>query len=161
MWLAILIIAIAIGIGIVAGVSNAKKTNQMAREGIIIQRPASFWENKELFTTNATYNQVKAQIKSNSFEGCHVSISYNINGNQSISFHSGTYNAMLDCLETNGEKNKFRFYFTTWDTRHNIPYGREQMNALMTTIEKIFLSLDPATTVENRRMEVSTKTKFF
>ena len=37
-WLIILIIAAAVGIGIAVGVSNAKKTNQMAREGKIIQR---------------------------------------------------------------------------------------------------------------------------
>ena len=105
-WLIILIIAAAVGIGIAVGVSNAKKTNQMAREGKIIKRQMSFWESAEYFTTTATYEQVKAAIKNNSFSDSSVEIYYNNGGKLAIVFKSShSWNAELDCLETQGDKN--------------------------------------------------------
>ncbi|WP_405342208.1 hypothetical protein [Ruminococcus sp.] len=161
-WIIILFIVAVIGIGIAVGVSNAKKTDQMAREGRIIQRQMTFWESAEYFTTTATYEQVKAVVKNNHFSDSYVDIYYNVEGKQAIVFKSNhSWNAELDCLETQGDKNKFKLYFPVWKTHRGMPYDVNSMNALVTSIEKIFLSLDPATTVENRRMEVSTKTKFF
>ena len=157
-WVVFLIIIV---IAVIITVANINKKKQLQAEGKTIHRDVGFWSNKELFTTAATYDQVKTCVKNNSFDGCPVSMQYNVNGKQSIVFHSGTWNAELDCLETQGDKNVFRFCFTTWDARHGYPYGENSMNILMTTIEKIFLALDPATTVETRRMEVSTKSKFF
>ena len=161
-WLIVLIIVAVVGIGIAVGVSNAKKTDQMAREGKIIQRQMSFWESAEYFTTTATYEQVKAAVKNNSFSDSSVEIYYNNGGKQAIVFKSShAWNAELDCLETQGDKNKFKLYFPVWKTHRGMPYDVNSMNAFVTTIEKIFLSLDSATTVENRKMDVSTKTKFF
>lgn len=161
-WIIILFIVAVIGIGIAVGVSNAKKTDQMAREGKIIQRQMSFWESVELFTTTASYEQVKAVVKNNSFSDSSVDIYYNVEGKQAIVFKSNhSWNAELDCLKTQGDKNKFKLYFPVWKTHRGMPYDVNSMNALVTSIEKIFLNLDPSTIVENRRMEVSTKTKFF
>ena len=162
-WLIVLIIVAVVGIGIAVGVSNAKKTDQMAREGKIIQRQMSFWERAEYFTTTATYEQVRAAVKNNSFSDSSVEIYYNNGGKQAIVFKSShSWNAELDCLETQGDKNKFKLYFPVWKTqKYGTPYNVNSMNAMVTSIEKIFLSIDPATTVENRKMEVKTKTKFF
>ncbi len=161
-WIIILFIVAVIGIGIAVGVSNAKKTDQMAREGRIIQRQMTFWESAEYFTTTATYEQVKAVVKNNHFSDSYVDIYYNVEGKQAIVFKSNhSWNAELDCLETQGDKNKFKLYFPVWKTHRGMPYDVNSMNALVTSIEKIFLNLDPSTIVENRRMEVSTKTKFF
>ena len=161
-WIIILFIIAVIGIGIAVGVSNAKKTDQMAREGRIIQRQMTFWESAEYFTTTATYEQVKAVVKNNHFSDSYVDIYYNVEGKQAIVFKSNhSWNAELDCLETQGDKNKFKLYFPVWKTHRGMPYDVNSMNALVTSIEKIILNLDPSTIVENRRMEVSTKTKFF
>lgn len=157
-WIIFLII---IAVVVIITVANINKKKQLQAEGKTIYRDVGFWNNKELFTTAATYDQVKTSVKNNSFDGCSVSIQYDVNGKQSIVFRSSTWNAELNCLETQGDKNLFWFCFTTWDARHGYPYGENSMNILMTTIEKIFLALDPSTTVENRKMEVKTKTKFF
>lgn len=161
MFIAWIIIIAAVAIGLIIGISNGMKTKKLAEEGKIIHRQSSFWESKEFFTTSATYKQIKEKIRDNSFDSCPVSIQFDNNGRQSVLFKSGTWSASLDCLDTQGDKEVFRFNFLQWDTRRGIPYGLDSMNVLMTTIEKIFLSIDPATTVETRKMEVKSKTKFF
>lgn len=162
MWYFYLLIVAGIGIGVAIGVSRVYKTKRLVNEGKIIERPMSFWESAEFFTTTATYEQVKNIIKNNNFSDSSVKVYYDVEGKQAIVFKSShAWNAELDGLETQSDKNKFKLYFPAWRTNKGIPYDMNSMNALVTTIEKIFLALDPATTVETRKMEVSTKTKFF
>ena len=161
-WLILLILVVVVVIGFAVGASNAKKTDQMAKEGKIIQRQMKFWESAEFFTTAATYEQVKAAVKSNSFPDSSVEIYYDADGKQAIVFKSShSWNAELDCLETQGDKNRFKLFFPVWKTHKGMPYDVNSMNALITSIEKIFLFLDPTATVESKKMEVNTKTKFF
>ena len=163
MWIAFLIIAALIGIAIAVGVSQYNKTKQLASEGKIIQRQASFWENSELFTTIAAYEQVKEAVRNNSFSDSSVEIYYDFNGKQAILFKSShAWNAELEYLGEQNDKKVFRLYFTAWKTqKYGTPYNVNSMNAMVTSIEKIFLSLDPSATVETHKMEVKTKTKFF
>ena len=138
------------------------KTKQLVQGGKIIQRQASFWEYKEYFTTDATYEQIKMAVRNNSFDGCPVTIRFDYNRTQSIFFQSGSsWTASFDCLESQSDKNYFRFHFINWEARRGVPYGVDAMNVLETTIEKILLAIDYDTLVENRRMEIHTKTKVF
>ena len=159
-WAWIIIIG-AIVIGVVLGVSRFNKTKQLVQGGKIIQRQPRFWEYKEYFTTDATYEQVKEAVRNNSFDGCSVTIQFSYNNMQSIYFQSSSWTASFDCLESQSDKNYFRFHFIDWEARRGVPYGVDAMNVLETTIEKILLAIDYDTLVENRRMEIHTKTKVF
>lgn len=159
-WAWIIIIG-AIVIGVVLGVSRFNKTKQLVQGGKIIQRQPRFWEYKEYFTTDATYEQVKEAVRNNSFDGCSVTIQFSYNNMQSIYFQSSSWTASFDCLESQSDKNYFRFHFINWEARRGVPYGVDAMNVLETTIEKILLAIDYDTLVENRRMEIHTKTKVF
>ena len=131
------------------------------KQNSLYKEEKSFWEYKEYFTTDATYEQVKEAVRNNSFDGCSVTIQFSYNNMQSIYFQSSSWTASFDCLESQSDKNYFRFHFINWEARRGVPYGVDAMNVLETTIEKILLAIDYDTLVENRRMEIHTKTKVF
>ena len=171
-WAITLLIIGVIVVAVVLAVNQFNKTKQLKQDGKIIQRQASFWEYKEYFTTDATYEQIKMAVRNNSFDGCPVTIRFDYNRTQSIFFQSGSswtasfdclesWTASFDCLESQSDKNYFRFHFINWEARRGVPYGVDAMNVLETTIEKILLAIDYDTLVENRRMEIHTKTKVF
>ena len=161
-WAITLLIIGVIVVAVVLAVNKFNKTKQLKQDGKIIQRQASFWEYKEYFTTDATYEQIKMAVRNNSFDGCPVTIRFDYNRTQSIFFQSGSsWTASFDCLESQSDKNYFRFHFINWEARRGVPYGVDAMNVLETTIEKILLAIDYDTLVENRRMEIHTKTKVF
>ena len=154
---------ICIAIIVIAVIVNVNKTKQLKNEGKIIQRQSAFWENAEIFTTCATYEQVKSAVKSSSYSESSVTIEYDLGGQNRILFKSKhSWNASLECLEQQNNKTVFKLYFPAWKTsKYGAPYNVNSMNALLTSIEKIFLSIDPTTTVETRKLEIKTKTKIF
>ena len=60
-----------------------------------------------------------------------------------------------------GEKDSYYFHFTNWDTRNGVNPQSEQMNTLLTTIEKVFLKIDPQTQVSTEDIKVKHRPKFF
>ena len=116
-----------------------------------------------MFTTTATYEQLKSAVKDGDFSSSSVDIYYDADGQKAILFKSNhAWNAKIELFGEQGDKNVFRLYFPAWKTqKYGTPYNINSMNAMVTSIEKILLSIDPATTVETSKMEVKTKTKFF
>lgn len=116
MGLGIALVVLSIGLGIILGIPNYQKAHKASREGNIIKRSSSFWEEVQLFELNAPYEAVVEGVK-----------------------HSDP----------------------VWNTRNSMPYGLNEMNIFLTVTEKMLLRLDPMTTVEIHKKEISTSTKFF
>ena len=156
-----IILAIVI-IGVVVGKKSYDNTKRLAEEGKISPRKGAFYENKEIFETAASYEQIRQKVKETNLEDTKANVQYDFEGGNAIFFQfSDAWNAILEqCGERNG-KNLFQFYFPAWKTSRNGIVNAMSMNVLITAIEKIILSIDSATTVENHKMQIKTKSKFF
>ena len=151
----VIILTIVIVVGIV--VAKYFMNKRLTEEGKIVERKGTFWEEEHLFTTTATYEAVREAVGKTSFSDCKADVYPDYNGEKSILFKSiDAWNAEVEyCGEQDG-KHQFKFSFLVWKYD-----GTYSMNIILTTIERLFLSLDPSTTVQTRRMQVKTKTKFF
>ena len=160
--LATIIIIAVIAFIAIATYSKMQTNKKLFEEGKIIKRRDSFWEDAEIFTTTASYEDVREAVSKTDFSDSGVSITPDLDGDKAILFQSGgAWNAVIDCLEENGGTYTHRFYFPAWQTRNGVPNKLETMNVIMTSVEKMFLSLDPTVTVETRRQQVKTKSKLF
>ena len=156
------IIIVIVVIGIAVGVNAMQNTKSLAQEGKIIQREMNFHENKEVFETSASYKDICQKINETDLSGAKVSIYLDFEGGNNVFFKSAdSWNAILEqCGEEEG-KNKFQFFFTAWKTGRYGIVNTVSMNALITAVEKIILSIDQETTVETHKMQIKTKHKFF
>lgn len=155
MWLGILLSVLAIGIGLAIGIPRGKKIKQLREDGRIVVRNYRYAEKGEEFTSRiGSFAALKdALVKAD--------IPCNMDGNlrsqvifQSSSFAARLYSVAFD--EPSGI-GIFRFEFTHWRTGR---YGYEEdtsMNMLMTSIEKVFLSLDPNTGVKSYSIDFKTR----
>ena len=60
-----------------------------------------------------------------------------------------------------GQPQQYTFRFTHWETKNGGPVSINSMNALLTTVEKTLLKVDPSTQVSSERINYTTKSKFF
>lgn len=164
-WTVLIILAV-VAIGIIAGVAAANKTKELKESGKIIQRPASFHEQKEIFTVhNADIDKVIEGIKNSDLGGASAN---KAEGKQLIQFkHATGWTAQLykakDPEEGPAEPGltTWVFNFTHWKMQRYSVAGYQEMNILLTSIEKIFLAIDPAAKVTTSKMAVKTKSSFF
>lgn len=152
----------AVFIAIVAVIA-AKKNKQLTESGKIIKRPMNFWENEELFLAAASYETVRETVLAQDLSACAVTITPDVEGRAVILFRCRHgWNAALCWLGERDGRGAFRFYFPAWKTgRYGAPYGFNQMNMLLTAIERLFLALDPDTALETRRLQTKTRSRLF
>ena len=158
-WLFFALLGVVIIIFIVAAIKGSQRRNQLLAEGKIVQRPNYFWEYRQIVGTSATCETVWNAVDRTDFSAAGVSIQKNLDGEPLILFqHKGAWNAVI---KFDGEKDgryQFEIFFSAWENiRGNLPYAAPEMNIFLTTAEKMFLSLDPSTTVESHRMQLNSK----
>ena len=155
---------IIVGIIVIVFVIAGKRGQKLREEGKMITRNAAFWESCEYLSTACDYQEIKDGIKRADLSGCDVSVQYDVNGSKLILFKSShSWNAVLEWKGTanEGRQYVYELSFPAWKTmRYGTPYGLTQMNMLMTAVEKLFLSLDYDTTVQQRRKELKTRPDF-
>lgn len=149
----IIIMAVIVG-AIVAGSARNKR---LIEEGKIIDRGTGFYENAETFTTSATYDEIEKSVRGTSFSDCSVDILYYPDSKSILFKSSHAWNATIKYAGTQNGKNVFQFSFPTWRTHKGVPYRIDTMNMMETSIEKIFLSIDPQTTVVSQKQKYKTK----
>ena len=91
-----ILMIVFVGIAVIVGVVKFKETKSMAADGKIINRKSMFWEDAELFTTTATYEQLKSAVKDGDFSSSSVDIYYDADGQKAILFKSN--HAWNECL---------------------------------------------------------------
>ena len=157
----VLILGISAVIIVIAVAVGQKRNQQLTDEGKVIKRDISFVESASTFTmTGADFAKIVTALKSMDISG--TGASWESKGTtQTIVFKSNHgWAAQLNALESDGEKYRYRFQFTNWETQRGIPWRIDTMNMLLTAIEKAFLSIDPSTQVETTQFKTKTKNSF-
>jgi hypothetical protein len=158
MWLAFLVLAIAIGVGVYFGVKQGKVTKQLYADGKIIPRPGRFAEKGEEFTSRIGTMQALSDALKSMYLPCKME------GNTGeVRFTSEKFTAHLvrDKFDEPSGIAVYRFEFTSWKTNNGMYVEANAMNALMTSVEKVFLSLDPNTGVKTYEIDFKTKHNIF
>ena len=151
-----IVLAVAV-IGFVAYNSNKTKKN-LEEKKMIIPRMARFWQEEEWFFTDASYQDFLKGVEQTDFSECKCAVYPNYSNAQCVYFKSeDAYNALILYKGTQDGRHVFKFSFYKWREKNGLP-DYTSMNVLMTQIEKIFLVLDPETTVESHKMQIKTKT---
>ena len=159
MWFGILIAVVAIGIGVMLGMKQAKQNKQLISEGKMIRRDLRFAEKGEEFTSRVGSYKALADKISSMYSPC------KIEGNAStqVVFTGSTYAARLYKVKFDEPSGIgiFRFEFTHWKSSGGVYENVNAMNVLMTSVEKCFLELDPNTGVSFYDLDFKTKHKIF
>ncbi len=161
MWLTILLIVGALAIGLFFGLRQVKVNRQLMDEGRIIQRNYVITEQAEEFTLRgADFVRVLQGIQNADLQGSGVSAQKN-DTNQVFFFTGSNWKAEMYRKNDIGDQNVWYFHFTNWKTYRGMVQEHIPMNILITAIEKMFLSIDPAAQVKNVPIKVKTKPDFF
>ena len=152
---------LAMGILAAAVTIGLARNKRLIREGKIVKRKGSFFEEEELFVTSASFESVLDALNRTDLSGAGVTLHPDPGSGQAVLFRSKHgWDSKLSRRETGDGKNRFRFAFTAWTTRDGIPWRADTMNMMLTAVEKALLSLDPDATVETRPMQIRTKHRF-
>ena len=157
----IVIVAVVVVLVVVAQLVYLRRNKAMISGGKIIKRDISFQEYAEIFTlSNADFTIVIPALKSMDISGTGVSWESK-GGTKTVDFKSShEWAARLTSLEGDGEKYRYCFQFTEWQTNKGVPWRQDTMNILLTSIEKAFLSIDPNTQVVTERIKTKSKSSF-
>jgi len=161
MWVAVVVIILAVGIGLAVGLKQRSAGNQFMEAGRMIKRDISFVETAEVFTLSETdFKNIVDMIKKADLSDTGVSAESN-SEKQIVLFKAKGWAAQLHRLVEEREKCAYCFTFTAWQTYRGMPQNHVQMNLLLTAIEKVFLSIDPNTQVQASRTKTKSKSSFF
>lgn len=141
--------------------TSLKKKNEKMEQGIMVQRAGVFYEMEETFTTTADWKTVWGALREADYHGS-ISNGHQQQGLCVVDYKSTYFTARFSEMDNGTEDTHiYKFQFTHWKSRNGIPYSVDLMNVLLTTIEKTFLQIDPATQVSTKKVDFKTNTKFF
>lgn len=129
-------------------------------QGKIMKRPSDFVEYAEIFTIRPIPNeQYAAALKALDLKNTGVALSGNTGKVLFKPAFRGQewYDASLTCVEQTGEKSVYRFEFGSWKVTYGKPAFDDQMNMLLTLVEKMFVQLDPNAQVSTIKNEIERK----
>lgn len=155
------IIILLIIIIVPACVIANNKRNELLSDGKILDRRPDFVKKAEIFTINRMENYSKIIDGVMAFD--YSDIKCSLDGDkakQTYRFKGADWNAHLWLVKTTDSNFIYRFEFGEWSERNGIPYSGIPMNKLLTAIEKMFVSIDPNTTVSSEIIEYKTKHSF-
>ena len=125
---------------------------KLKKGGKTVDREDGFWEYEQRYTTSVSHEDFeKAIAKKSSTIPAMIKVDAD---NNRIVFKSGidnwtaiiTYNAIKE------GKNLFSFCFAYYEKKENVVCGTHSMNVVMTSLEDIFLSMDPQMTVDKKKL---------
>ena len=146
---------------IALGVSAWYKASQKSK-GNIIDRAKDFAEYAEIFTLKPiTDEEFMAAIKKANFPAVNnTKVSRAESG--AIYLEVGSYfKSKITPKEKTEDKSVYRYEFISWSSKHGKPEHDIEMNRQMTSVEKMFLDLDPNTQVATVKNEIKTKRDLF
>ena len=153
-WVVVGVVAVVMGIIIYFSMQTHKK---LVSEGKIISRRTDFMENAEEFTLTAVDPaRVTEAVKNMDYAAMRTGMKGS-SEHQPFDFTGNGWSAQLRRLSSDGAQTVYRFSFTSWKTRNGLAQDALHMNELMTAVEKLFVTLDPNTTVREVPLELHTK----
>ena len=142
---AVVLIVVAIGF-------SAWWKGRLIGQGKIIQRASDFVEYAEIFTVRPIPNEeYAAALKALDLKKTGTSLEGNT---KAVKFTGAYFSASIRCVV-------YRFEFDSWKTKYGRPSFENEMNMLLTTVEKMFVQLDPNTQVSTVKNEITTKRSIF
>lgn len=135
-------------------IDNNKRYKDEKDKGNMIRRDSEIWTEEELFFTYRPFDEILNEIKSKDYNNCRVTVEPHVNDNF-ILFKGPGFNASLDYKGKQEEKYVYSFYFPAYKDRVYEFAG--DMNILLTTVEKAFLSLDNGTMTETHKLAYHTR----
>ncbi len=155
----VIVILLAIGIMGFLFWAARKEKKMLISAGLIIDRPHTFYQKAEEFTLAVDDPALMTEkIKNLPYDK--MAVTMKGNAEQQVFAFTGPYFEAEFYLDHKAEGNVvYIFSFTKWTSSNGIPKGLNQMNALLTSIEKAMISIDPNTKVHTN--QIKTKTKLF
>ena len=136
-----------------------QEKERLIGQGKIIQRAKDFVEYAEIFTTRPIANEeYVAALKALDLKKTGTSLEGNT---KAVKFTGIYFSASIRCVEQTDTNSVYRFEFDSWKTKYGRPSFENEMNMLLTTVEKMFVQLDPNTQVSTVKNEITTKRSIF
>ncbi|MBM6676663.1 hypothetical protein H6A07_07905 [Olsenella uli] len=150
---------IAIIIALVIAAIGFYQKVQHRKEGSTLSRARDFVEYSETFTLRHLADGELTSAFKAAQPGAKAGVTMHGNAQQVV--FEGPFGAVLSRTENTDEKSVYVFKFTNWKSRYGSPLYAEDMNLLLTAVEKIFVSLDPNTQVSTKKEDITTKRPIF
>lgn len=145
---AVVLIVVAIGF-------SAWWKGRLIGQGKIIQRAKDFVEYAAIFTTRPIANEeYVAALKALDLKKTGVSLEGNT---KAVKFSGIYFSASIHCVEQTEANSVHRFEFDSWKVKYGSPSFENEMNMLLTMVEKMFVQLDPNAQVSTVKNEIKTK----
>ncbi|MBO4677935.1 MAG: hypothetical protein J5633_10375 [Oscillospiraceae bacterium] len=155
-------ILFAVVIWAIVKARSDKAENKLVEEGKIIQRESNFNEKAEIFSL--TLSDTASVTEGIKLLPYHTMPTVSMQADperQKFFFSSKAWKAQLMQTKYLDGNAVYHFNFTNWTTYHGaIPDG-QSMNILLTSIERMFLSIDPNTQVQTVTLKTKEKTNAF
>ena len=149
---AVVLIVVAIGF-------SAWWKGRLIGQGKIIQRASDFVEYAEIFTIRPIPNEeYAAALKALDLKKTGTSLEGNT---KAVKFSGIYFSASIRCVEQTETNSVYRFEFDSWKTKYGRPSFENEMNMLLTAVEKMFVQLDPNAQVSTVKNEITTKRSIF
>lgn len=151
--MAIALVTAAVVVLVAIIVRNTKREKSMAEDGLIIERRHNFVKQAEIFTTKASIPDFHAAFEK--MDKPPMGLTWDGDSRKGLYFKTNLgFEAQLLAMNSDSDAHRYQFNFTKWRTYNGTPQYITEMNALVTAVEKAFLSVDPSTKVETQDMKV-------
>ncbi len=138
-----------------------QRHKKLVDSGKVIDRERNFVEKAEDFIVSSEApGEVQKRIQALPYAEMKASLRTEGSG-QSFLFTGSTWSARLYRKNDETGKAIYSFQYLNWKTHNGGIMYEDHMNMLLTSIEKMFLSIDPGTQVKTRLLETKTSHKFF
>lgn len=138
-----------------------QRHKKLVDSGKVIDRERNFVEKAEDFIVSPEASgEVQKRIQALPYAEMKASMRTEGNG-QSFLFTGSTWSARLYRKDDEAGKAVYSFQYLNWKTHDGGIMYEDYMNMLLTSIEKMFLSIDADTQVKTRLLETKTSHKFF
>ena len=146
------IIAICVAIGVAIGKA---KQNKYLNAGKIIKRKTEFWDEEETFVCAVSYDAIVNAVRATNYAEDGITVNF---FNNRITFEAYGWDSSLDVAGNAGDKYVYKYSVHSYRTRKGMIRDPLRMNIVLTSVEKMFLSLDPTTTLETHKIKRTTRT---
>lgn len=152
----ILLVAACFGLAFFVSYLGSLRNKKLEAEGQIVQRDYEFHRTEQLFICDIAPEALFDAIKKRDYSNAGATASQSSDPNRIVFRSSHQWNAQLSYRGKRGDKNVFSYSLTNWHTHKGVAWRVDTMNMLLTSVEKVFLSMDQSTLIEKHKMETKT-----
>ncbi len=135
---------------------KSRQLKKFYDSGRMIKRDGKFWDDASIFgLTGASYEIVKANMEKIDLTETSVKITED---NNRFNFIGRDFEAYLKLESEENGNQVWRYEVYKYDSKYGVPNNKDEMNVVLTAIEKMFLGLDNSTKVETIAIKHKTTT---